>query len=725
MNAASSPLDITGIALSEGEPTPLGATWTGDGVNFAVYSSSAEHVELCIFDSTGAAERARVALPAQTEGVWHGFLPMPWGVPGLYYGYRVYGPYEPAKGLRYNAAKLVIDPYARALAGDFQWRDALLGYAGNEADDKPSELDSAPYTFKSVVVDSNFDWDDDHPPAVPWRDTVVYELHVKGFTQLHPGVPEHLRGTYLGLAHPAVIAYLKRLGITAVELLPVQACVSERFLVDKGLRNYWGYNSIAWFALNDDYAVADPINEFKSMVLALHSAGIEVILDVVFNHTAEGNQVGPTLNLRGFDNATYYGLDAQNPRFYWDRTGCGNTLAVRQAAARKLIIDCLKYWVEEMHVDGFRFDLAPVLGRDAGHFNADGAFFREIAAEPALRYVKLIAEPWDVGPEGYQLGHFPAGWSEWNDLYRDTMRGFWRGNPGTLGSFAERFAGSSDLFRSGGRRPTASVNFITCHDGFTLYDLVSYNDKHNEANLEDNRDGHNHNLSWNCGVEGPTTDPEILDTRARQIRNMLATLLLSQGVPMLNAGDEMGRTQLGNNNAYCQDNELNWIDWSLAEKNNGLIAFVRLLLSVRRQSPGLRRETFLKGARGPDREHKDVSWRHPDGEELTAADWHDPAAQAIGVLIGQAFVDLHGAARGHLFFLCNTSAHPVTFALPHSQLGLQWQIVFNTAASSTGTAQVMLGPEKTYTLAARSSALLADGLYDRRLDPRDNIGGVA
>ncbi|MGH8186348.1 MAG: glycogen debranching protein GlgX, partial [Steroidobacteraceae bacterium] len=484
------------------------------------------------------------------------------------------------------------------------------------------------------------------------------------------------------------IAHLKNLGVTAVELLPVQAFVPEKFVVDRGLVNYWGYSPLSWFAPAPEYAIHDAVTEFKTMVKALHAAGIEVILDVVFNHTVEGNESGPVLNLRGLDNAAYYKLEPNALAHYVNRTGTGNTIAIGHHSMRTLIIDCMRYWVEEMHVDGFRFDLAAVLGRDSGRFRTDGAFFKAVAAEPALRYMKLIAEPWDIGPDGYQLGHFPAGWAEWNDLYRDTIRSFWRGNPGILGNFAERFAGSSDLFRASGRRPTASINYVACHDGFTLHDATAYNEKHNEANLEENRDGHNHKLSWNCGVEGPTDDRAIIELRERQSRNFLATLLLSQGVPMLLAGDEFGRTQRGNNNAYCQDNEVSWVDWELAGRRIWLIAFVRQLLTLRKQAPGLRRDTFLKGARQVDREHKDVSWRHPLGHELTAADWHDEHARALGVLIGHAFTDPYGTPNGHLLFLCNAGDQPVDFRLPAPKTGAVWQVVFDTArwqANDLGT----------------------------------------
>jgi glycogen operon protein len=708
MSPNDSSTDTGSIALQEGEPFPLGATWTGTGVNFAVQCDGAERVELCLFDAANQ-EFARLTLPTLSQGVAYGFLPAPVGAPGLAYGYRAHGPYDPSRGLRFNANKLLIDPYARALSGHFEWNDALFGFAGDEEADQLDTRDSAPYIQKARVVDPNFDWSDDHPPATPWRDSVVYELHVKGFTQLHSEVPATLRGKYLGLTQSAVLTHLKRLGVTAVELLPVQAFVSERALLERGSRNYWGYNPLAYFVPAMEYAVSDPVVEFKRMVKALHAAGIEVILDVVFNHTVEGNQLGPTLNLRGLNNAGFYRLDPHQLRHYQDRTGCGNTIAIGHAPTLQLVIDCLRYWVEEMHVDGFRFDLAPVLGRDDGRFRTDANFFKAVAAESSLRYVKLIAEPWDVGPDGYQLSRFPAGWSEWNDLYRDTMRGFWRGNPGDLGRFAERFAGSSDLFRGSGRRPTASINYVSCHDGFTLYDATAYNDKHNEANGEENRDGHSYNLSWNCGVEGPSDDVQVKDLRQRQLRNLLSTLLLSQGVPMLQAGDEFGRTQRGNNNAYCQDNEIGWVDWRRAADFADLTDFVSALIALRRRSLGLRRETFLKGARQADREHKDVSWRHANGGELTASDWHDAEARSIGVLIGHVFADMHGEANGHLFYLCNAGDNAVTFNLPPALRNVRWQVVFDTSHWQAHDHVQRQVSGDSYLLAPHSAALLADG----------------
>jgi glycogen operon protein len=689
------------VVLGSGSPQPLGATLTADGVNFAVHSPTAERIELCLFSEDAATELSRLPLPGRTRDVWHGFLPAPLGGAELVYGYRVHGAYDPARGLLHNPQKLLVDPYARALAGAFTWHDALHAAA------EGAELrDSAPFNYKARVVDPVFAWGDDHPPAVPWRDSVLYELHIKGYTRLHPLVPEALRGTYLGLAHPPVIEHLKRLGISAVELLPVQAFVPERAHVARGLTNYWGYNSIAWFAPAPEYAITDAVAEFKTLVKALHAAGIEIILDVVFNHTAEGGADGPILSLKGFDNRGYYRL-AADPRQYENHTGCGNTIEIGHPATRKLVIDCLKYWVEDMHVDGFRFDLAPVLGRDDGRFRPDASFFREVRAEPALRYVKLIAEPWDVGPGGYQLGRFPPGWSEWNDRYRDAMRAFWRGDGNSLGQFAERFAGSSDLFRHHGRRPTASINFATCHDGFTLHDLVSYASKHNEANLEGNADGHNHNLSWNNGVEGETQDPRVLDLRERGMRNVLATLLLSYGVPMLQAGDEFARTQRGNNNAYCQDNEISWLDWTLAAARTELVDFVRLLVQLRHRATGLQRDAFLKGARRPGHPLKDVTWVHPSGREMQSGDWGDEA-RVLGVLIGHAFTDLHGEANAHLLLLCNAGSAPVNFHLPTDEDLSCWQIVFDTAHWREPGRIAGLECGSEYVLESHSTVLLAD-----------------
>jgi isoamylase len=668
----SDPASAQLAALIEpGRPTPLGATCNARGVNFALYSRCAERVELCLYDPESRAERGRVALPGSTLGTWHGCLPASLAKAGDLYAYRVYGPYAPEGGLRCNPQKLLLDPAARALSGEpTAMAPELLDGPGRH------ELDSAAALPRCRIVDAAFDWGDDRSPGTPWSDTVLYELHVRGFTKLHPGVPERLRGTYLGLAEPAVTGWLRELGITAVELLPVQAHASERFLLERGLGNYWGYNPIAWSAPASQYALADPVSEFRQMVKAMHAAGIEVILDVVFNHSAEGNELGPTLSLRGIDNLAYYRLVPHDRRLYENLTGTGNTIDADVPAVRELILDSLRWWAAEMHVDGFRFDLAPVLGRDRGGFNRNSPFFAALRSDPALAYVKLIAEPWDLGPGGYQLGHFPAGWSEWNDRWRDTVRSFWRGDPRMIGALAERLAGSSDLFRDRGRKPSASVNFVTAHDGFTLRDLVSYNRKHNERNLENNDDGNSDNLSWNCGVEGPSDDPAVNALRNRQMRNLLLTLLVSQGVPMLQAGDEFGRTQRGNNNAYCQDNDISWVDWSRAASEADLVAFTRRLIALRRSRPELRRETFLKGRRR-GKVH-DVGWLHPSGRDLREADWNDPELRAIGVLIAAAA----GSSDGDLLVLLNASALAVEFRLPALAAGSAWIRLIDSGAAA-------------------------------------------
>jgi isoamylase len=688
--------------LEAGSPQPLGANWTGRGTNFAVFSANAARVELCLFDATGGAEVARMDLPSRTGDLWHGFLPARFGGPGLLYGYRVHGPYEPARGHRFNPAKLLVDPCAQSLRGAFRWHPSLHG-AVRGRDDLASAEDSAAFVPRSEVVDGSFDWARVRSPNVPWRDTVLYELHVKGFTQRHPEVPPALRGKYLGLAHPAVTDYLKQLGVTTVELMPVQAFVSEQFLVERGLENYWGYNSLAWFAPEPRYAVQDAVGEFKTMVRALHEAGLEVILDVVFNHTAEGNENGPTLSLRGFDNAVYYRLPAGNRSHYVNFSGCGNTVNFDEPAVRAMVLDCLRYWATEMRVDGFRFDLAPILGRDGSGFSRGAAFFSALRADPQLAYLKLIAEPWDVGPDGYQLGSFPVGWSEWNDRYRDTVRAFWRGDRPLVGSFVERFAGSSDLFRARGRKPTASINYVAAHDGFTLHDTVAYAERHNDANLEHNRDGHAHNLSANYGVEGPTTDRAVLATRARQARNLLATVFLSQGVPMLLAGDEFGRTQRGNNNAYCQDNEINWLDWTLAERNAPLIAFVRRLVDLRRSRLWLRRDTFLKGTlRGPDT--RDVTWLHPSGREMTDSDWNDSNLRAIAVLLNGAAA--RATRSGDLLVVFNADETPFQMTLPAPPEGSSWGVLFDTSHEQPPRVTASLGAGIRLAVQARSTVLL-------------------
>jgi isoamylase len=649
----------------------LGATWTPRGVNFAVFSSHATRVELCIFDAADGTESARYELPARSGDVWHGLLTPRRAGPGTRYAFRVHGPNDPRDGHRFDPDALLIDPHARAL--------------------------SSPGTPRARVIDRAFDWQSDRPPATPWRDTVIYELHVKGYTRLHPGVPELWRGKYLGLTAAPVIEHLTSIGVTAIELLPCQSFLTEPFLRERGLSNYWGYNSVCWFAPANEYAVADAVVEFKTMTKALHRAGIEVILDVVFNHTAEGNESGPLLNLKGLDNTLYYRL-LGDKRYYANDTGCGNTVNCEHPHVRAMIVECLRYWVEEMHVDGFRFDLATVLGRQGGPFDEHADLFKALRAEPSLAYVKLIAEPWDVGPGGYQLGRFPAGWAEWNDRYRDTARAFWRRDGGKIGELAERMAGSSDLFRHNGRKPTASINFLAAHDGFTLHDLVSYNARHNLANGEHNADGHQHNLSWNCGVEGPTDDPAIGALRQRQMRNLLATLFLSQGVPMLQAGDEFARTQRGNNNAYCQDNEISWVDWTLCTTHKDLVDFVRLLARTRRAHAEFRRETFLKGTVSRSAV-KDVSWLHARGSEMTQDDWQNGALRALGVWFGK-----HGDAPGQLLLLLNASDSQQTFALPAPPADSPWLRRFDTA--SVHTEALSLEGELVFPLAPNSAVLL-------------------
>ena len=655
-----------------GSPRPLGATWNKHGVNFALFSGNATRVEVCLFDASSGAETARYDLPGRTGDVWHGLISPRRAGPGTHYAFCVHGPFDPPNGHRFDPAVPLIDPCARAL--------------------------STRLPLRARVIDPAFHWDGDRQPTIPWRDSVIYELHVKGFTRLHPAVPEKWRGKYLGLTVAPVIEHLKSIGVTAVELLPCQSFVSEQFLLDRGLTNYWGYNPAAWFAPANEYAVDDAVVEFKTMVRTLHAAGIEVILDVVFNHTAEGNEAGPLLSWRGIDNSVYYRLNPADQRLYENLTGCGNTVNCEHPRVRALIIECLKYWVEEMHVDGFRFDLATVLGREAGGFNPHSALFKALRAEPALAYVKLIAEPWDVGPGGYQLGHFPPGWSEWNDRFRDGVRAYRRGDAGKLGEFAERLAGSSDLFRHNGRKPTAGINFVTAHDGMTLNDLVSYNQRHNEANLENNADGHGNEMSWNCGVEGPTDDPAIVALRKRQMRNFLAILFLSQGVPMLQGGDEFGRTQRGNNNAYCQDNEISWVDWRLRGANHDLLEFVRLLARLRRLHVEFRRETFLKGA-ASRAAVKDVKWLNVRGTEMTQSEWQDSNSRTLGMWFGE-----HTGSAEHLLLLVNSAGFEQSFALPPAPADGPWICLFDTASQGLGATS--LGAARSYTLKAHSVALL-------------------
>ncbi|HEY4651937.1 MAG TPA: glycogen debranching protein GlgX [Pontibacter sp.] len=624
------------LSIYPGNPYPLGATWDGEGVNFALFAENATGVELCLFDDVSSEqESVKITMVERTHQIWHTYLP---GVaPGQLYGYRVHGPFDPSQGHRFNANKLLLDPYAKAISGSVEWHDSLFGYKiGDPQEDLSfSETDSAPFLPKAVVIDSNFDWQGDKPPKTPYHRSVIYETHVKGFTYQHPDIPEEIRGTYAALAHPVTINYLKELGITAIELMPVHHFIKDRHLVERGLTNYWGYNTIGFFAPDGRYSssgqLGEQVHEFKEMVRELHKAGIEVILDVVYNHTAEGNHMGPTLSFRGIDNTAYYRLTEEDPRFYMDYTGTGNTLNVMLPSVLRLIMDSLRYWILEMHVDGFRFDLASTLARELHEVDRLGSFFDIIHQDPVISQVKLIAEPWDVGEGGYQVGNFPPGWTEWNGKYRDCMRDYWRGENSMLAEFAERFTGSSDLYQDDYRRPTASINFITAHDGFTLHDLVSYNEKHNEANGENNQDGESHNRSWNCGVEGPTDDKAIVDLRNRQKRNMLTTLLLSQGVPMLVAGDEISRTQQGNNNAYCQDNEISWLNWEKADKE--LLEFTRKLIALRRKHQVFCRRRWFQGMPIKGLGVEDIAWFLPEGAEMTDEHWSHDFAKSLAVYL--------------------------------------------------------------------------------------------
>ncbi|MFZ5558417.1 MAG: glycogen debranching protein GlgX [Pseudomonadota bacterium] len=700
-------------AVWPGRPYPRGATWDGEGVNFALFSENAVKVELCIFDAEGRREIQRIELPEQTDQVWHGYLPE--ARPGMLYGYRVHGPYAPEQGHRFNPHKLLLDPYARNIVGALKWSDAHFGYTvGSKREDLSFDRrDNAAGMLKCKIIDPAFTWGEDRRPDIAWHEMVIYEVHVKGFTVQHPEVPPHLRGTYAGLATTPVIDHLRRLGVTTVELMPVHTFLDDRHLVQKGLRNYWGYNSIGYFAPDARYSASGKVNEFKTMVKSLHSAGIEVILDVVYNHTAEGNHLGPTLAFRGIDNASYYRLTPDNPRYYQDFTGCGNTLNMQHPRVLQLIMDSLRYWVTEMHVDGFRFDLASALARELYEVNRLGAFFDIIRQDPVLSRVKLIAEPWDVGPGGYQVGNFPSGWAEWNDKYRDTMRAYWKGDGGLIGKFARRVTGSSDLYERSSRKPHASINFITAHDGFTLHDLVSYNDKHNEVNQEDNRDGHNHNLSWNCGVEGPADDPAIRALRARQKRNLLATLLLSQGTPMLLAGDEMGRSQRGNNNAYCQDNEVSWVDWRIDEDGRKLIRFVERLIRLRHRHPVFHRRDFFQGRPLHGGGAKDLVWLKPEGGEMTDEEWDQHHARCLGVyLAGEVLTetDRRGQPLTDANFLILFNAHheTVPFRLPGFAATARWLVLLDTAYEDGLARDGTIDPRAEYALQGRSLALLQE-----------------
>jgi isoamylase len=696
-----------------GAPYPLGATWDGWGTNFALFSEVAERVQLCLFDEaddgSGALTETRVELTEVDGFVWHGYLP---GVsPGQRYGYRVHGPYNPSRGLRCEPSKLLLDPYGKAVEGDVRWDESLFDYTFADPGTR-NAADSAPCMPKNVVINPFFDWGNDRGPRIPYHETIIYEAHVRGLTLRHPAVPAAQRGSYAGLAHPAVIEHLQRLGVTAVELMPVHQFVAEQGLVARGLANYWGYNTIGFLAPHNRYSSAgqrgEQVGEFKAMVKALHEAGIEVILDVVYNHTAEGDHRGPTLSFRGIDNAAYYRLDDAEPWRYLDYTGCGNSLNARHPHALQLVMDSLRYWIGEMHVDGFRFDLAAALARELHDVDRLSTFFDLVQQDPVVSQVKLIAEPWDVGEGGYQVGNFPPLWTEWNGKYRDTIRDFWRGRPATLPEFSYRLTGSSDLYLPDSRRPVASVNFVTCHDGFTLHDLVSYDAKHNEANGEDNRDGSDDNRSWNCGAEGPTADPAVLALRARQQRNFLTTLFLSQGVPMLLAGDEMGRTQRGNNNAYCQDNEISWVDWSPEGAEQDLLQFTETLAALRREHPVFRRRRFFRGE-SPDGEVGDIVWLTPGGAEMTAADWAAGYARSLGVFLnGDAITepDPRGERIRDTRFLLlfNADSNPVTFTLPEASLAGGWEVVIDTARSlAEGTA---LLPKSEIPVADRAVVVL-------------------
>jgi len=703
-------VDARMTAVWPGRPYPRGATWDGEGVNFSFFSAHATRVELCLFDATGRREVQRIEQRERTDLIWHCYLPE--ARPGLLYGYRVHGPYDPEQGHRFNPNKLLIEPYAKLLEGRLRWSDAHFGYRVGHAraDLSFDRRDSASGMPKCRVIDPAFTWADDRAPRTPWADTVIYEAHVRGLTMRHPEVPSELRGTYAGLATAPVIDHLLRLGITALELMPVHAFVDDRHLLDRGLRNYWGYNTIGFFTPEMTYSATGGINEFKTMVKTLHSAGIEVILDVVYNHTAEGNQLGPTLCFRGADNASYYRLTPDNLRYYMDFTGTGNTLNLQQPQVLQLIMDSLRYWVLEMHVDGFRFDLAAALARELYDVDRLGSFFDTITQDPVLSQVKLIAEPWDVGAGGYQVGNFPPGWNEWNDKYRDGMRSYWKGDGGLIGEFARRYSGSADLYEAGGRKPHASVNFVTAHDGFTLEDVVSYNQKHNEANGEDNRDGTDNNRSWNCGAEGPTADPGIRGLRAQLKRNLLATLLLSQGVPMILGGDELSRTQRGNNNAYCQDNEISWLDWELNDEQRDFLAFVERMIALRRRHPVFARRRFLQGRPIAGAGIKDVAWLTPAGTEMTGAEWDQEFARALGVyLAGAALerVDRRGRPLKDDNFLVLFNAHyePIEFALPQFRPDYGWLRVLDTSEPLMPQVRVAAA---SYPLQGRSLALLME-----------------
>ncbi|MGZ4788146.1 MAG: glycogen debranching protein GlgX [Terriglobales bacterium] len=671
-----------------GKSYPLGANWDGTGVNFAVYSENASKIELCLYDNRSRQETERIVLPETTAFVRHGYIP---GLqPGQLYGFRVHGPWEPQNGVRFNPAKLLIDPYAQAICGFVDWKQPIFPYqfGGDDADLKIDDRDSGPGMPKSVVVNPYFDWEQDRAPRIPLSDSIIYELHVKGFSQLNQEIPEQLRGTYAGLASPPAVKYLKSLGVTAVELMPVHQFVDDNYLVEKGLRNYWGYNTLNYFSPDARYSSAGDtggqVAEFKAMIKALHREGIEVILDVVYNHTAEGNHLGPMLSLKGIDNAAYYKLVPDNPRFYMDYTGTGNSLNVRHPQVLKLIMDSLRYWVTDMHVDGFRFDLAATLARELHDVDRLSAFFDIIHQDPIISTVKLIAEPWDVGEGGYQVGNFPVLWAEWNGKYRDNIRKYWKGDAGQLSDLGYRITGSSDLYQNDGRKPSASINFVTAHDGFTLEDLVSYNSKHNEANGENNHDGANDNDSWNMGVEGPTDNPKIINEREKQKRNFLASLLLSQGVPMILGGDEIGRTQHGNNNAYCQDNEISWTHWDLDERKQSLLSFTTKLIELRKSHPNLRRRKFYQDRAVHNSVLKDIAWYGTDGREMGEDAWNAGWAKSLAVMFNGQTLDTvnemgQPVTDDTFLILLNSSENTVTYTLPASVHDKGWQMVLDTS----------------------------------------------
>ena len=681
LNTAVPTSTLTRHRVQEGRPFPLGATWDGLGVNFALFSANAAKVELCLFDLEGEQEIERIELPEYTDEVWHGYLPD--ARPGQVYGYRVYGPYSPAAGHRFNHNKLLLDPYGKQIVGELKWNDALFGYTigSPEGDLSFDERDSAPFVPKCRVIDPAFTWGEERRPQIPWERTILYEAHVRGYTMRHPSVPNSLRGTFAGLMHHEIINHIRELGITALELLPVHAFVDDSSLVEKGKRNYWGYNTIGFFAPQPRYLSSPFVNEFKEMVSQFHHAGIEVILDVVYNHTAEGNELGPTISFKGIDNASYYRL-APDRRYYINDTGTGNTVNLSHQRVLQLVADSLRYWAQEMHVDGFRFDLATILAREPTGFDEGGGFLDACRQDPVLSQVKLIAEPWDCGPGGYQVGHFSPGWAEWNDRFRDTVRAFWKGDEGKLADLATRLSASPDLFNKRGRKPWSSVNFITAHDGFTLNDLVSYNEKHNEANGEYNRDGHSNNLSWNHGVEGPTDDQAVKALRLQQTRNLLATLLLSRGTPMILAGDEVARTQGGNNNAYAQDNEISWLDWEGIDADGwDLFGFTKQLIEIRQRQPLFRRGRFLTGAFNEDLGVKDVAWLDPTASEMTTEQWTDPNARAFGMLLdGRAQptgIRRKGLDRT-LLLMINAHHETVPFSLPAVPGAKRWRLLNST-----------------------------------------------